>query len=136
MPSIVSLDDYLKKTTDKFEKKKKFLIFSETVYRPTSEKVTEGYRYFDCDVNDLIKYVEQGDIKAISELEFAIDDEGDADTSSVRLDIAYTDSSSMIAIQVVEYQNYNPTPVTDVVLLEGDAIKALKTVVRDIDQTA
>lgn len=133
--AIQDLDDFLEKHPS-FEKKKKLLIMSDLFYKPTSEKVSHGgFRYFECGIDDLLALFRQGDFAAIAKLPFSFDDDGDPDTSAVRLDLAYTASGSMVAAQPVEFQNYNPTPVAEVLFLEGDAAKRVAEHVASLDQT-
>jgi hypothetical protein len=135
MGSHKGLDEFLREQKGKFEVRKKMLVMSSLYYLPTSEKVIEGFKYFDCPIGDLMGAFQRGDFKAISELPPAEDDDGDADTSSVRLDVAYTQSGSLFAAQPVEYQSYNPTAVADVVMLEGAAAKALLPLFAELDQS-
>jgi len=132
--AFTDLDDFLK-THPKLERKKKMLVFSELVYKPTGEKVFEGYRYFACDMQQVLDRFANRDFAALQALPFAIDDDGDADTSAVRLDVAFTASGSMVAAQPVEYQNYNPTCVAEVLFLEGEAAKCVVDSVNELDQT-
>jgi hypothetical protein len=132
--AFTDLDDFLK-TNPNFERKKKLLVLSELVYKPTGEKVFEGFRYFECDIQQLLECFARGDFAAMQALPFATDDDGDPDTSAVRLDVAFTASGSMVAAQPVEYQDYNPTCVADVLFLEGDAAKAVVDAVNELDQT-
>lgn len=133
--SYVDLEEFLK-SHPSFEKKKKFFILGELVYKPTSEKVVEGFRYFSCDMASVMEALQRGDFAAIAKLPFALDDEGDADTSSVRLDLAYTAGGSVVAAQPVEYKDYNPSPVAPVLLLEGDAARQVHASVIALDQSS
>ena len=131
----VDLEEFLN-THPQFEKRKKLLVMSDLFYKPTSEKVSHGgFRYFDCGIETLLEAFGRGDFAAIAELPFSLDDDGDPDTSAVRLDVSYTESGSMVAAQPVEYQNYNPTPVAAVLLLEGDAAKRAIAAVTTLDQS-
>jgi hypothetical protein len=131
----VDLEDFLA-AHPSFEKRKKLLVMSDLFYKPTSEKVTEGFRYFACDVDDLMEAFGRGDFAAMAKLPFALDEDGEIDTSSVRLDLAYTPSGSVVAVQPVEFQDYNPTPVAPVLLLEGDAAKRALVSVTALDQSS
>jgi len=132
---IVDLDEFLK-TDPRFERKRKLLVLSELLYKPTGEKVVEGFRYFACDMAPVLELFSRGDFAAMAQLPFAMDNDGDPDTSAVRLDVAFTASGSMVAAQPVEYQNYNPTCVAEVQLLEGDAAKRVVDAVHELDQTS
>ena len=133
--AFTSLDDFLK-THPQLERKKKLLVFSELVYKPTGEKVIAGgYRYFACDIQQVLARFANRDFAALRELPFAIDDDGDPGTSAVCLDVAFTASGSMVAAQPVEYQNYNPTCVAEVLFLEGEAAKSAVDAVNELDQT-
>lgn len=134
MPEHERLDDYLKSRSDKFEYKKKLIIFGTILYRPTSERVLEGFRYFNCPISELLEPFQTGDFQAISRLPYALDDEGDPDTSSVLLDVAYTESGAMVAAQPVEYQNYNPTAVAPVLLLEGENARRVVELIKALKQ--
>lgn len=132
--AFTDLDDFLK-THPRLERKKKMLVFSELVYKPTGEKVLEGFRYFACDMQQVLDRFASRDFAALQTLPFAIDNDGDPDTSAVRLDVAFTASGSMVAAQPVEYQNYNPTCVAEVLFLEGEAAKSVVDAVNELDQT-
>jgi hypothetical protein len=41
----------------------------------------------------------------------------------------------MVALQIVEYQNHNPTPVTPVMLLEGPEAKAALVHVKSMSES-
>ncbi len=135
MTEILRLDDYLNSLTDKFEKRKKLLILSSLFYRKSSEKVITGFRYFDCPIDPLKEAFERQDFAAIMALPFAVDEDGDVDTSAVLLDLAYTYSGAFVAAQPVEYQDYNPTPVASPLLIEGEPAKQLFALIKELDQT-
>ena len=107
------------------EKRRKFLFFSELIYRPTGEKITEGFRYYNCGIEQVASAAAHGDFGTLSQLPFALDEDGDRDTSSVLVDLAYTASGSLVAVQPVKYQNYAPTAVTAPVIFEGPAGQAV-----------
>lgn len=132
--AFTDLDDFLK-THPKLERKKKMLVFSELVYKPTGEKVLEGFRYFACDMRQVLDLFANRDFAALQALPFATDDDGEPDTSAVRLDVAFTASGSMVAAQPVEYQDYNPTCVAEVLFLEGEAAKSVVDAMNELDQT-
>lgn len=102
-------------------KRKKMFIFSETIYKSTGEKVTEGFRYFACGIADVAVAATSGNFEALTKLPFALDEDGDRDTSGVLIDLAYTPSGSFVAVQPVEYQNSAPCPVAAPFVLEGAA---------------
>ncbi|OGQ91623.1 MAG: hypothetical protein A2289_04805 [Deltaproteobacteria bacterium RIFOXYA12_FULL_58_15] len=136
MAKIPRLDEYIEQQTDKFEKKRRLLILSHLSYKPTGEKVEEGFRYFACDIGQLVQAFSRQDFGAIAKLPFALDESGDADTSAVLLDLAYTRSGSVVAAQPVEYQNYNPIAVANPIVFEGERAKGLAALVRELDQSA
>lgn len=136
MSELPRLEDYLKANTEKFEIRKSLLIFKKLHYRATGEKVVEGFRYFSCDIGQLVAAFNAQDFQAISKLPFALDEEGSPDTSSVLLDLAYTESGAFVAAQPVEYQNYNPTPVAPVLFLEGDQAKSLLETFKQLDPSS
>ncbi|WP_258182686.1 hypothetical protein [Enhygromyxa salina] len=107
------------------EKRRKMLIFSELIYKPTGEKITEAFRYFACDIDPVEAAATAGDLEALTRLPYALDEDGDRDTSSVLVDLAYTPSGSFVAVQPVQYQDYGPVPVAPTVILEGASAKAL-----------
>lgn len=121
MADIVEISDFLKSKTDLFEVKKRMFVFSDLIYKPTGEKVIEGFRYFTCSIDDLISAFEARDLDAIANLPFAEDEDGDPDTSAVCLLMAYTESGGFLALQPQEYQDYNPTLVREPVFIEGSA---------------
>ncbi len=131
------IDDYLVQDCGgKFEDKTwLFGLFGSMVYLPTGEKVKGGFRYFACELPAVLEAFESGDLSRFLELPFAVDADGDADTSAVVVDLHYTPSGSVVALQVREYQNHNPTPVTPVRLLEGPAGRAVLTQIVELDQS-
>lgn len=133
--TYVNLEDFLK-SHPSFERKKKLLVMSELIYKPTSEKVIEGFRYFACGVDAVMDAFRRGDFAALEKLPFSLDEDGDPDTSSVRLDVAYTGSGNVVAAQPVEFQEYNPTPVAEVLLLEGEAARRAHAIVTALDQSS
>jgi len=102
MSDVPDLSEHLL-TLPNIKVKKKLFLFNETIYEPTGEKIVEGFRYFSCPVEDLLSAFSRQDFKAISELPFAVDEDGDADTSAVRLDLVYTESGALVGAQPVEY---------------------------------
>ncbi|MBK7586403.1 MAG: hypothetical protein IPI67_40220 [Myxococcales bacterium] len=109
------------------EKRRKLLVLSELIYKPTGEKVTEAFRYFRCDIGQVAAAAVAGDFVALTKLPYALDEDGDRDTSGVLIDLAYTPSGSFVAVQPVEYQNSSPTPVAAALVLEGPAGQAVIT---------
>jgi len=67
------------------------------------EKVVEGFRYFTAPIEALVAAFESGDLAAIEALPYALDDDGDQDTTSVCLLLAYTDGGAFLAAQPQEY---------------------------------
>jgi hypothetical protein len=122
MATYKDLEDYLKQDcAAKFVDKRKFFgLFGAFVYLPTGEKVEEDFGYFDCELTSALDAFNRKDLEGLARIPLC-----DADNrGSVRVDLAYTESGSMAALQIVEYQNYHPTPVTPVLLLEGAEAKA------------
>ncbi len=64
-----------------------------------------------------------------------MDDEGNVDTSPLLISLHYTKSGSMLAMQVQEYQNSAPVPLTPVVFLEGAEAKVHIEKVMELDQS-
>lgn len=135
MEGINYLRDYLEQQTDRFGKRRKLLIMSEFVYKPTNEKIREGFRYFRCEPSSLLDAFTRRDIQAISALPFAIDDEGYPDTSSVLIELAYTNSGSMVACHPQVYRDYAPRSVAPPLLLENAAAQQVALLVKNLDQT-
>lgn len=136
MAELPRLEDHLKALTDKFEIKRSMLVFKNLHYRPTGEKVVEGFRYFTCDIGQLLAAFNAQDFQGMTRLGFALDDEGEPDTSGVLLDVAYTASGAFVAAQPVEYQNHFPTPVAPVMLVEGPQAKAYIEAIKALDQSS
>ncbi|KYF87095.1 hypothetical protein BE20_02960 [Sorangium cellulosum] len=132
---IKDLSDSLR-ADPRFTTRRKWLILSELVYLPTREKVEEGFRYFTCPVEALTAALARRDFAAIAKLPFALDAEGDPDTSAVRLDLAYTASGALAAFQPVEFREHVPTPLSASVILEGAEAQALRETLREIDQSS
>lgn len=110
-------------------------MFGSVIYTVTGEKVRGGFRYFTCEPAPLLEAFERTDIKAMLDLPFALDEDGEADTSSLLISLHYTESGSMLAMQVSEYQNYNPVPISPVTFLEGPPAEALLADVKALDQS-
>lgn len=110
-------------------------LFGSVVYTVTGEKVLGGFRYFTCEPAPLLEALERKDLKAMLALPFALDEDGEADTSSLLISLHYTDTGSMLAMQVSEYQNYNPVPISPVTFLEGAEAKSLIADVKALDQS-
>lgn len=137
MPHFKEIDDFLTQDCQgKFKDKSWFLgLFGSMIYTPTKEKVLQGFRYFACDTAPVIAACQSGNLADIAQLPFALDDDGDPDTGAVLINLYYTESGSMLALQVEEYQNSNPVPVTPVVLLEGPAAQSQIALVKKLDQS-
>ncbi|NLE88315.1 MAG: hypothetical protein GX607_18190 [Myxococcales bacterium] len=128
------LSEFLR-ADSRFGTRRKWLILKDLVFTPTNEVVQEGFRYFACSADEVKEPLTRRDFAAIAKLPFALDDDGEADASSVRLDLAYTPSGAFAAFQLVEYQNYEPVALTEPVLLEGAEAQALPGILREIDQS-
>lgn len=133
MPAL-DLAEFLE-SSSKFEKHRSMLIFSKRVYRPTGERVIEGFRYFACGATAVKAAVTSQDVRALLRLPFALDEEGVPHRSAVRVDIAYTESGAFVALQPVELQRRHPVPVAPLLVLEDDAARAVLTSVRHLDQS-
>lgn len=129
MTDIPDLVDWLTAQPDLFETKKK--LFGKTViHKPSGEKVVEGFRYFRSSIDEVVAAFESGDLTAVQALEYALDEDGDADTSSVALLLAYTKSGAFLAAQPEEYQNYEPVRVRAPRFFPGSV-----ALVSELDQT-
>jgi hypothetical protein len=137
MADYKEIDEFLLEDCQgKFKDKSWFFgMFGSKIYTPTGEKIEEGYRYFACDVGQVVEAFRTGNLAAMQQLPFALDEDGDPDTSSVLISLYYTPSGSAIAMQVEQYQNHDPRPVTPVVLLEGAEAQARIAQIKELDQT-
>lgn len=106
------------------------------MFKPTGEKVEEGFRYFTCSADELMQAFSARDIASIAKLPFALDEDGEPDTSAVCLDIAYTPSGAFVAAQPTEYRDHVPTRIAPVIFLEGAEAQALKDVMPSLDQSS
>ena len=130
MSDIPDLLDWLKAQPDTFETKKK-LLFTSVIHKPTGEKVIEGYRYFATDTDSVIAAFETGDLAALQALPYALDEDGDPDTSGVNVVLAYTKSGAFFAAQPEEYQDYVPTKVREARFVTGSLDQ-----IEELDQTS
>jgi hypothetical protein len=105
-------------------------------YTPTGEKMDVGFRHFATDAATVLAAFERRDVNALLALPFALDDEGDADTSAVLVTMRYTPTGSAIALQVEEYVEGDPRPRSEVWLLEGAAGQAVIAQITKLDQSA
>ena len=112
MTDFPDLYDWLQAQPDTFETKKK-LFGKSVIHKPSGEKVVEGFRYFRSSIDEVTAAFDSGDLAAVQALEYALDEDGDADTSSVALLLAYTKSGAFLAAQPEEYQNYVPVRVRE-----------------------
>jgi len=105
-------------------------------YIPTGEKMEVGFRYYASDAAMVLAAFETRDVSALLALPFALDEDGDADTSAVAVTMRYTPSGSAVALQVEEYVQSNPQPRSEVWLLEGAAGQAVLAQITKLDQSA
>lgn len=117
MSEIVELSAWLKAQPE-IETKKK-LLFTSLIHTPSGEKVVEGFRYFTNTIEELVAAFTTGDVAALTALDYALDEDGDPDTTSVCLLLAYTKSGAFLAAQPQEYQDYVPTLVAEPKYLNG-----------------
>ena len=129
MTGIPDLTDWLTAQPDLFETKKK-LFGKSVIHKPSGEKVVEGFRYFRSSIDELTAAFESGDLAAVQALEYALDKDGDADTTSVALLLAYTKSGAFLAAQPEEYQDYVPVPVREPRFFPGSV-----ALVAELDQS-
>jgi hypothetical protein len=122
MTEFKDAEDFLKEDcADRFQDKRKlFGLLGAFIYKPTGEKVEEDFGYFDCEVGQVLDAFNRKDLAAMAQFPLC-DSEN---RGSVRVDLFHTASGAMVALQIVEFQNYNPRPVTAVLLVEGDEAKA------------
>lgn len=132
---IQALSDVLR-ADPRFETRRKWLILKDLYFTPTGEKVVEGFRYFRCSIDELVEPLLRQDFDATAKLPFALDDEGEVDTSSVLLNLAYTASGAIAGFQAVEYRDYQPVCVTEPVLLDGAAAQGLRDKLQELDQSS
>ena len=129
MTDIPNLTDWLTAQPDLFETKKK--LFGKTViHKPSGEKVVEGFRYFRASIDEVTSAFETGDLTAVQALEYALDEDGDADTTSVALLLAYTKSGAFLAAQPEEHRNYEPVRVREPRFFPGSV-----ALVAELDQS-
>lgn len=130
---IPAFHDWLKAQPD-FETKKRLLVFTDIYYTPTGEKVKEGFRYVDVEPTTLLEAFDADDFEAIAALPGVYDDEGDPDTGSVCVSLAYTPSGAFLAIQPQIYVDYAPSypRAPKFFTPQGD----LATAARALDQSA
>lgn len=133
MPEIISLDKWLKSQTQTFVTKKRLVVFKDLVHVPTDEKVVQGFRYFRNPVGDVLAAFDAGDLEALADLQYALDDEGEPDTTSVCLLLAYTPSGAYVAAQPQEYQDYVPTYLREPKVLTSPRARELA---HALDQSA
>ena len=117
MTEIVDLTDWLKAQPE-FEVKKK-LLFSSIIHTPSGEKVVEGFRYFTNPIEEVVAAFETGKVSALTALDYALDEDGDPDTTSVCIKLAYTKGGAFLAAQPQEYQDYVPTDVREPKFLDA-----------------
>lgn len=129
MTDIPELVDWLTAQPELFETKKKFLGKS-VIHKPSGEKVVEGFRYFRSSIDELVAAFEGGDLSAVQSLTYALDEDGDADTSGVALLLAYTKSGAFLAAQPQEYRNYEPVLVREPRFFPGSV-----ALVSELDQS-
>ena len=107
MSEIIDLTKWLKAQTDKFETKKRLLLFTDIIHTPSGEKVKEGFRYFHADADELLAAFDADDVEAITRLPYALDAEGEIDTSGLCLKLAYTPGSAFLAAQLFLGKDFN-----------------------------
>ncbi|MBT0994791.1 hypothetical protein KIN34_10900 [Cellulomonas sp. DKR-3] len=130
MPEFPELTDWLTAQPELFETKKK-LFGKSVIHKPSGEKVVEGYRYFRSSIDELTAAFESGDLAAVQALEYALDEDGDPDTSAVALLLAYTKNGAFLAAQPEEYQDYVPVRVREPRFFPGSV-----ALVDELDQTS
>ena len=108
LSDIPRMSVWLKQQPD-VEAKKKFLLFTDLYYTPTGEKIKEGFRYLDVDGDTLVAAFDSGDFEAVSSLPPLVDDNGEPDTGSVSVWLAYTKSGAFLYVQPVVDVDYVPT---------------------------
>ncbi len=131
------LDTFLKEDLSHTIEDKRFLfgLFGSLRLKDSQEKINQGFRYFHCTSSQLTESLANLNIDKITELPYALDEEGDIDTSSVCLQISYTDSGSFVAFQVQEYINYNPTAISEVKVLEATQGQQIISKLKQLDQS-
>jgi hypothetical protein len=118
MTDFPDLADWLKAQPDTFEVKKK-LLFSSIIHKPSGEKVVTGFRYFTNPIEEVVAAFETGELAALQALDYALDEDGDPDTTSVDVVLAYTKSGAFFAAQPEQYQDYVPTKVREARFVTG-----------------
>ena len=133
MTDIIALDAWLKAQSDVFGTKKKLLVFTDIIHKPTGERVREGFRYFRSSIDELVAAFDADDIESIASLEYALDEDDDPDTSGVCLLLGYTPDGDFFAAQPQVYIDYVPTLVREPKYLTVPA--ALRALAESVDQT-
>jgi hypothetical protein len=118
MTTCKAAEDFLKvDCANRFQDKRKFFgLFGAFTYQPTGEKVEEDFGYFDCELGQVLDAFNRKDLAAMAQ--FPICDS--EHRGPVRVDLFHTPSGSMVALQIVEYQNYNPTLAHVKAMIESD----------------
>ena len=133
MTDIIELSDWLKSQSD-FTTKKRLVVFTDVIHTPSGEKVIEGFRYFRNTIDEVLAAFETGDATALQALEYALDEDGDPDTTSVAILLAYTKSGAFLAAQPQEYRDYEPVLVRAPKYLT--AAPALAEIAFELDQSS
>lgn len=118
-----------------FEERRRLLVLKDLYFKPSKEKVQEGFRYFDCELPELLDLLHRGDFEAILRLPFSLDEDGDPDTSDVCLLTYYTESGSLVALQPQQYRDYEPVNAATAIVLQGARARAVVQTVAALDQT-
>jgi hypothetical protein len=131
------LDDFLTQDCNGKFKDKTWLLglFGSFQYTPTGEKADNGFRYFACDVGTVLTAFRSGNVGALLALPFALDADGEADTSAVAVTMRYTASGSAVALQVEEHRDGKAEPRSEVWLVEGAAGQAVIAQIKQLDQS-
>lgn len=118
-----------------FAERRRMLVFKDLYFKPTDEKIEEGFRYFDCELEHLLAAFRRRAVDKMVTLPFSLDEDGDPDTSDVCLLVYYTESGSVVALQPQQYQDDRPRNAAEALVLEGDMARSVLASVRVLDQT-
>lgn len=94
-------------------------LFTQLQYLPASEPILMGFCCFSGTSDDLRDAFAQATPEALLALPLALDDQGAQTVSTVRLELAYTASGNLLAMQPIRYEEWVPTPDDEARILDG-----------------
>lgn len=112
MTSTIDITDWLKAQPE-FTTKKRLVVFTDIIHTPSGERVVEGFRYVNNSIDEVLAAFQTGDAAALAALDFALDEDGDPDTTGVCIQLAYTKGTTFLAAQPQHYVDYQPINVAE-----------------------